>query len=136
MADMDVFAAMGISGFGKNTSKKKLDPSRFDKNIRTKVSIPYITCGSGLNVRGSLVLLRLQQVPRASQNPQRLIQNENQSMIQTNPPSFPHLPKQNSHSFPKNPNTTHQTKNLNSMAEMISPLSQLRTRSSSKIIPK
>jgi hypothetical protein len=38
MADMDVFAAMGIAGFGKTTSKKKLDPSRFDKNIRGQVS--------------------------------------------------------------------------------------------------
>ncbi|KAJ3828487.1 hypothetical protein F5880DRAFT_1608389 [Lentinula raphanica] len=36
MADMDVFAAMGISGFGKSTQKKKLDPSRFDKNKRNE----------------------------------------------------------------------------------------------------
>lgn len=42
MADMDVLAAMGISGFGKAASKKKLDPSRFDKNIRTEVSIAHI----------------------------------------------------------------------------------------------
>ncbi|KAF8168327.1 hypothetical protein B0H34DRAFT_670517 [Crassisporium funariophilum] len=34
MSDMDVFAAMGIAGFGKTTEKKKLDPSRFDKNKR------------------------------------------------------------------------------------------------------
>ncbi|KAH9487147.1 WD repeat-containing protein 70 [Psilocybe cubensis] len=34
MADMDVFAAMGISGFGKTTQKKELDPARFDKNKR------------------------------------------------------------------------------------------------------
>jgi len=37
MADMDVFAAMGIAGFGKATSKKKLDPARFDKNKRDQV---------------------------------------------------------------------------------------------------
>jgi hypothetical protein len=37
MADMDVFAAMGIAGFGKATSNKKLDPARFDKNKREKV---------------------------------------------------------------------------------------------------
>ncbi|KAH7883907.1 hypothetical protein F5I97DRAFT_1930123 [Phlebopus sp. FC_14] len=30
MADMDVFAAMGISGFGKASKKRELDPSRFD----------------------------------------------------------------------------------------------------------
>jgi hypothetical protein len=34
MADMDVFAAMGIAGFGKVTKKKQLDPARFDKNKR------------------------------------------------------------------------------------------------------
>ncbi|PPQ90468.1 hypothetical protein CVT25_014986 [Psilocybe cyanescens] len=34
MADMDVFAAMGIAGFGKTIQKKELDPSRFDKNKR------------------------------------------------------------------------------------------------------
>ncbi|KAF5377544.1 hypothetical protein D9615_005192 [Tricholomella constricta] len=34
MADMDMLAAMGISGFGKASTKKKLDPSRFDKNKR------------------------------------------------------------------------------------------------------
>lgn len=37
MSDMDMFAAMGISGFGKTNTKKKLDPSRFDKNIRGEV---------------------------------------------------------------------------------------------------
>jgi hypothetical protein len=41
MADIDVFAAMGISGFGKATAKKKLDPARFDKNKRDQVSIQY-----------------------------------------------------------------------------------------------
>ncbi|KIK71262.1 hypothetical protein GYMLUDRAFT_66468 [Collybiopsis luxurians FD-317 M1] len=40
MADMDVFAAMGISGFGKPTQKKKLDPARFDKNKRSQVVTP------------------------------------------------------------------------------------------------
>ncbi|KIM48429.1 hypothetical protein M413DRAFT_440158 [Hebeloma cylindrosporum] len=34
MDDMDVFAAMGIAGFGKAVQKKQLDPSRFDKNKR------------------------------------------------------------------------------------------------------
>jgi len=37
MADLDVFAAMGISGFGKSTKKKQLDPARFDKNKRDEV---------------------------------------------------------------------------------------------------
>ncbi|KAG6832215.1 hypothetical protein H0H92_004180 [Tricholoma furcatifolium] len=36
MADMDMLEAMGISGFGKATKKKQLDPSRFDKNKRTE----------------------------------------------------------------------------------------------------
>ncbi|KAF9480451.1 transcription factor [Pholiota conissans] len=34
MDNMDVFAAMGISGFGKTVQKKTLDPARFDKNKR------------------------------------------------------------------------------------------------------
>ncbi|KAJ7042485.1 transcription factor [Mycena alexandri] len=35
MADsMDVFAAMGIAGFGKAAPNKQLDPARFDKNKR------------------------------------------------------------------------------------------------------
>ncbi|KAI0067881.1 transcription factor [Artomyces pyxidatus] len=37
MADMDVFAAMGIAGFGKKVSKKQLDAGRFDKNKRQEV---------------------------------------------------------------------------------------------------
>ncbi|KAF9451784.1 transcription factor [Macrolepiota fuliginosa MF-IS2] len=37
MSDMDVFAAMGISGFGKALKKKQLDPNRFDKNKRDDV---------------------------------------------------------------------------------------------------
>ena len=44
MADMDVFAAMGISGFGKATVKKQLDPSRFDKNKREEVSSMLVRC--------------------------------------------------------------------------------------------
>ncbi|KAH7921257.1 hypothetical protein BV22DRAFT_1114517 [Leucogyrophana mollusca] len=38
MADMDVFAAMGIAGFGKATKKRTLDPSRFDKSKREDVT--------------------------------------------------------------------------------------------------
>ncbi|KAF9557850.1 WD40 repeat-like protein [Agrocybe pediades] len=40
MSDMDVFAAMGISGFGKTTQKKQLDATRFDKNKREDVRRP------------------------------------------------------------------------------------------------
>ncbi|GLB36380.1 putative WD domain, G-beta repeat [Lyophyllum shimeji] len=35
MADEDMLAMMGISGFGKAAKKKELDPARFDKNKRT-----------------------------------------------------------------------------------------------------
>jgi WD40 repeat protein len=35
MAEMDIFAAMGISGFGKASKKRELDPARFDKNKRS-----------------------------------------------------------------------------------------------------
>ncbi|KAF7339671.1 hypothetical protein MSAN_02182100 [Mycena sanguinolenta] len=40
MADMDVFAAMGISGFGKAAASKQLDPARFDKNKRGDTKNP------------------------------------------------------------------------------------------------
>ena len=34
MDDMDMMAAMGIAGFGKQSKKKQLDPHRFDKQVR------------------------------------------------------------------------------------------------------
>jgi hypothetical protein len=45
MADMDVFAAMGISGFGKAAPSKQLDAARFDKMKREpeKVILVYIS---------------------------------------------------------------------------------------------
>ncbi|KAF7339853.1 Transcriptional factor [Mycena venus] len=45
MADMDVFAAMGIAGFGKAASSKKLDPARFDKNKREPAPKPGPSTG-------------------------------------------------------------------------------------------
>ncbi|RPD63153.1 transcription factor [Lentinus tigrinus ALCF2SS1-6] len=39
MADMDVFAAMGIAGFGKKTKQRQLDPKRFEKNKRVDTGI-------------------------------------------------------------------------------------------------
>ena len=35
--DMDVMAMMGITGFGKQTKKRELDPRRFEKNRRAEV---------------------------------------------------------------------------------------------------
>ncbi|KAG1777439.1 hypothetical protein EV702DRAFT_1179538 [Suillus placidus] len=37
MADMDVFSAMGIVGFGKAAKKRELDPNRFDKTKREEL---------------------------------------------------------------------------------------------------
>ena len=40
MADMDVFAAMGISGFGKSTKKKAVvNIGAFEKNKRVSINI-------------------------------------------------------------------------------------------------
>lgn len=39
MADMDIFAAMGISGFGKAAKKRDLNPSRFDVAKRQDVPV-------------------------------------------------------------------------------------------------
>lgn len=46
MADMDVFAAMGISGFGRAAKKQVLDPARFDvaKRQQPSVSSPPPLC--------------------------------------------------------------------------------------------
>lgn len=35
--DTDMMAMMGITGFGKQTKKKELDPRRFEKNRREEV---------------------------------------------------------------------------------------------------
>lgn len=35
--DMDMMAMMGITGFGKQTKKRELDPRRFEKNRREEV---------------------------------------------------------------------------------------------------
>ena len=40
-----MFAAMGISGFGKATVKRQLDPSRFDKNKREEVEFQCLRHG-------------------------------------------------------------------------------------------
>ena len=34
MPETDVFAAMGITGFGKKPKQRQLDPNRFEKNRR------------------------------------------------------------------------------------------------------
>ena len=53
MADMDVFAAMGISGFGKATVKRQLDPSRFDKNKREEVEFQCLRHGFNRHLTSS-----------------------------------------------------------------------------------
>ncbi|KIK99875.1 hypothetical protein PAXRUDRAFT_131111 [Paxillus rubicundulus Ve08.2h10] len=45
MADMDVFVAMGISGFGKADKRRELDPSRFDKTKREDPALPEVKPG-------------------------------------------------------------------------------------------
>ncbi|KAF8845415.1 WD40 repeat-like protein [Paxillus ammoniavirescens] len=56
MADMDVFAAMGISGFGKADKRRELDPSRFDKTKRDDVTVkralPEVKPGPGKIIDG------------------------------------------------------------------------------------
>jgi hypothetical protein len=37
MAETDLLGAMGISGFGKKSKSKQLDPMRFEKNRRDEV---------------------------------------------------------------------------------------------------
>ncbi|KAF8898358.1 transcription factor [Infundibulicybe gibba] len=51
MSEMDVFAAMGIAGFGKAIKKKELDPARFDKNKRGEVRSTYHINFTTVNVR-------------------------------------------------------------------------------------
>jgi hypothetical protein len=43
--DMDMMAMMGITGFGKQTKKKELDPRRFEKSRREEVGFsPWVGC--------------------------------------------------------------------------------------------
>ena len=44
MSEMDVFAAMGIAGFGKTQKKRELDPTRFEKNRRADVRAFLLVC--------------------------------------------------------------------------------------------
>lgn len=37
MDSADIMAAMGIMGFGKQVTKRELDPARFDKSKREEV---------------------------------------------------------------------------------------------------
>lgn len=82
MDDMDVFAAMGIAGFGKTVQKKQLDPSRFDKNKRDDVSYNEISSSSSLThflnkrvkkaavgpTAGPSALLKEVETPRSEEN--------------------------------------------------------------------
>jgi WD40 repeat protein len=52
--DADVMAAMGISGFGKQTRKRQLDAARFDKAKREEVSTPPSAQGRGQDAGPSL----------------------------------------------------------------------------------
>lgn len=55
--DADVMAAMGISGFGKQTRKRQLDAARFDKAKREEV------CPQLRVIYGSLFIV-LRRYPR------------------------------------------------------------------------
>jgi hypothetical protein len=57
MSTMDVLAAMGISGFGKETKKKELDPSRFDKSKRQEVCV-QVNCLKRLFDKGHFNIAR------------------------------------------------------------------------------
>lgn len=46
--DMDVMAMMGITGFGKQTKKRELDPKRFEKNRREGVRVAHAIARSML----------------------------------------------------------------------------------------
>ena len=42
MDDMDIMAAMGIAGFGKQKTQRQLDPRRFEKNKRDETVGVYL----------------------------------------------------------------------------------------------
>lgn len=52
MADMDVFSAMGIVGFGKAAKKRELDPNRFDKTRREELVQPKVEAKPLIPVSG------------------------------------------------------------------------------------
>ncbi|KAI0932454.1 hypothetical protein AcW2_001081 [Taiwanofungus camphoratus] len=72
---MDVFAAMGISGFGKKSKQRQLDPNRFDKSRRedTSASTPSVTRvkqGENATVSGSSVSEHVQIQPLLKEEPE------------------------------------------------------------------
>ena len=88
MADMDVFSAMGISGFGKVTKKKQLDPARFDKNKREQVRIDYFSPWSHIRI----LQHQLDQSPSTSAAP-RAVAGPLKNDVQKQPgPSIPVSP--------------------------------------------
>jgi hypothetical protein len=57
--DEDVMAAMGISGFGKQTRKRQLDAARFDKAKREEVLSSHFILKALLTIRRRYLHLRL-----------------------------------------------------------------------------
>ncbi|OBZ79623.1 WD repeat-containing protein 70 [Grifola frondosa] len=64
MDDLDVFAAMGIAGFGKKSKQRQLDPKRFDKNKREDVCI--VSCFRSFGEAGRRWASRAQYAPSGS----------------------------------------------------------------------
>ena len=60
--DMDMMAMMGITGFGKQTKKRELDPKRFEKNRREEVCFVWSAAARGR--RSSRMLSQGQTNPR------------------------------------------------------------------------
>ncbi|TBU35041.1 transcription factor [Dichomitus squalens] len=55
MSDLDVFAAMGIAGFGKKTKQRQLDPNRFEKNKRGDTGAPLTSTAAAVKSEDSAV---------------------------------------------------------------------------------
>ena len=88
----DVFAAMGISGFGKKPRQRQLDPNRFEKNKREEVR----RCNGSIRYARSHVLLRQQRpaTPQAAKKEEPITSTIPPSLASASaPPTAPEEPE-------------------------------------------
>ncbi|KAF4572697.1 hypothetical protein EYR40_004224 [Pleurotus pulmonarius] len=99
MDDKDVFAAMGIAGFGKATKKRQLDPNRFEKNKRSEdvASSSTVKVDTGVSLHSSSKQPPLKSTtppgsdsdePGPSLPPKRQVEDEEEEKDEDEEPEF------------------------------------------------
>ncbi|TFY72638.1 hypothetical protein EVG20_g378 [Dentipellis fragilis] len=112
MADMDAFAAMGFTGFGKQSKKKQLDAGRFDKNKREE-KVPTLPPVKNEDADGGLASASASVNRSSSSDPSRQSpaepndQDDQDEVVEGEPVYDPDAPEFNSSDSPEFP-TTHE----------------------------